>query len=205
MKKAPYIIGITGGTGSGKSAFLQKITERFTDDEVCVISQDDYYKPMDQQPVDENGVINFDLLETIDNEKFSDDIKQLKEGNSVQILEYTFNNPKADAKKITLKPAPVNIVEGLFVFHYPEIREQLDLKLYVETDKYLMLKRRIIRDQKERGYDVDDVMYRFENHFMPTFEKYIEPLKKDADLVIPNYNNFDQALEVISTVIKSNL
>jgi uridine kinase len=200
-----YIIGITGGSGSGKTRFLNGLLSHFTKQEVCLVSQDNYYKPRDEQPVDEQGVKNFDLPESIDFESYKNDIIALKTGNSVTRKEYTFNNPNAPANIITLNPAPVIVVEGIFVQHYREIAELLDLKVFIDAKDHIKLKRRIIRDDKERGYDLEDVLYRYEYHVMPTYEKYIEPYKSEADIIVPNHTDFQEALDVISTFVKSKI
>ena len=201
--KTPYIIGITGGSGSGKTRFLNRLLDQFTASEVCLVSQDNYYRTRDEQPVDAKGIKNFDLPESIDFAEFKKDIIALKEGNSVSRLEYTFNNPKATPKQIELHPAPVLVVEGIFVLHDQEIAKVLDLKVFIEAQDYIKLKRRIIRDDKERGYDLDDVLYRYEHHVMPTYNKYIKPYKKDADIIIPNNTDFSKAMEVLSSFIRT--
>lgn len=201
----PYIIGITGGSGSGKTLFLNSLLDHFTDGEVCLISQDNYYKPRDEQPVDEKGIKNFDLPLSIDFEAYKRDIISLKAGNSVIQQEYTFNNPEAENRQIELKPARVIVVEGLFVLFFKEIADLLDLKVFIEAKDYIKLKRRIIRDDKERGYDLDDVLYRYEHHVMPTYDQYIKPYKSDADLIIPNHKDFSEALEVLTSFVRSKV
>ena len=203
--KTPYIIGITGGSGSGKTRFLNRLLNQFTASEVCLVSQDNYYRNRDEQPVDEKGIKNFDLPESIDFAEFKKDIIALKEGNSVSRPEYTFNNPKATPKQIELHPAPVLVVEGIFVLHDQEIAKVLDLKVFIEAHDYIKLKRRIIRDDKERGYDLDDVLYRYEHHVMPTYDKYIKPYKKDANIIVPNHTDFSEAMAVLSSFIQSKI
>lgn len=205
MSKSPFIIGITGGSGSGKTRFLNGLLRKFSSDEVCLISQDNYYKPRDQQPVDINGVKNFDLPESIDFEAYKDDIEALRAGRSVSRKEYTFNNPEAEPSIIALKAAPVIIVEGIFVLYYKPIAKILDMKLYIDAKDYIKLIRRIVRDDKERGYDLDDVLYRYEHHVMPTYEKHIKPFKSDADIIIPNHKSYDSALDVIETYVRSKI
>jgi len=203
--KTPYIIGITGGSGSGKTRFLNTLLEQFSSTQVCLVSQDNYYRKRDEQPVDSQGVKNFDLPESIDFDEYKNDIMALKEGRSVKRLEYTFNNPGSSPKEIELKPAPVIVVEGIFVLYYKEIADVLDLKVFIEAKDYIKLKRRIIRDDKERGYDLDDVLYRYEHHVMPTYDKYIKPYKKDADIIIPNHKDFSEAMEVMTSFIRSKV
>jgi uridine kinase len=97
------------------------------------------------------------------------------------------------------------VVEGIFVLYYQEIADVLDLKVFIEAKDYIKLKRRIIRDDKERGYDLDDVLYRYEHHVMPTYDKYIKPYKMDADMIIPNHSDFREALEVLSSFIRAKI
>ena len=203
--KSPYIVGITGGSGSGKTRFLNGLLSRFDDSEICLISQDNYYRKRSEQPVDEKGIKNFDLPESIDFGEYKNDIIALYNGEQVVREEYTFNNPDSNPKQIVLNPAPVMVVEGIFVFYYKEIADLLDLKVFIDAKDYIKFKRRIIRDDKERGYDLDDVLYRYEHHVLPTFERYIQPYKEEADLIINNNSDFEKALEVLSGFIKSKL
>ena len=204
MKK-PFTIGITGGSGSGKTYFLQALSSRFKPEEICLISQDHYYKPMAQQPVDANGVINFDLPITIDKSLFHDDLVKLKAGKQVEKLEYTFNNPKAVPRKLVFMPAPIIVVEGLFIQYFEEIEKELDLKIFIEAKDHVKLGRRLKRDLTERGYAIDDTLYRYQFHVMPVYETLIEPLKHNADLVVPNNSQVDRAIDVLCGFLKSKV
>lgn len=201
----PFTIGITGGSGSGKTYFLQGLSACFGAHEICLISQDNYYKPRDQQPIDENGVKNFDLPVSIDREAFRHDLLILKSGQNVVKQEYTFNNPLAETRMLEFKSAPILVVEGLFVQYFEEISNELDLRIFIEAKDHVKLGRRIKRDQVERGYDIDDVLYRYQYHVMPVYERLIEPLKHHADLVIPNNSKFERALDVLVAFLKSRL
>lgn len=201
----PYTIGITGGSGSGKTFFLKKLAEQFSDAEICFISQDNYYHPREQQREDEKGVKNFDLPEAIDHQQFYHDILQLKRGEVLHKTEYVFNNPNLTPKMLIFKPAPVIVIEGLFIQYFPDIEKELDLKVFIEAKDYVKLSRRIRRDSEERGYDLDDVLYRYHHHVMPVYEKLIEPLKHNADMVIPNNSTFHRALEVLMLAIRAKL
>src|SRR5690606_3142065 len=201
----PFTIGITGDSGSGKTYFLKRLSDRFKADQLCLVSQDNYYHPRDMQQEDERGVKNFDLPEAIDHERFVQDIKQLKAGQSITIDEYTFNNPSATPRKLTFKPAPILIIEGLFVQYFPAIERELDLSIFIEAKDYVKLSRRIKRDNEERGYDLNDVLYRYHHHVMPVYERLIEPIKHNADIVIPNNSHFERALEVIILTIQAKL
>ncbi len=201
----PYIIGITGGSGSGKTRFLKQLLEGFDGRHVTCISQDDYYRPREYQLVDKNGELNFDRPESIDYEHFASDLRALSEGKSIQKEEYTFNNPSVEAKTLVRKSAPVILVEGIFIFHYKKISELIDLKIFIDARDYVKLQRRLKRDREERGYDADDVLYKYENHIMPSYQKFIEPYKEEADLVVPNNKDFENALHVIKAAINSKI
>ena len=202
MKK-PFIVGITGGSASGKTLFLERLLSTFEPGEVCLISQDNYYKPRHLQPIDAQGVHNFDTPHSIDFEQYACDIRKIQNGETVHREEYTFNNAAKKPKMLTFEAAPVVVVEGIFVLYYPELAELLDLKIFIDAKDHIKLKRRIIRDKVERGYDLDDVLYRYEMHVMPTYEKYIKPFKNEADLIVPNNSSFDRALDVVRTYLRS--
>ena len=191
----PTVIGITGGSGSGKTLFINKLVENMPT--VAVHSMDNYYIQRTKQPKDEQGVENFDTLDSMDIDRYIADLKQLIKGESVELEEYNYNNPNAEKKKIVIKSSDIILVEGIFALFIAELRELLDLKIFIEAPGFLRLKRRIIRDAEERGYDLSDVLYRFEHHVTPAFRNYIEPSRKWADIIVPNHDNFDKALDVL--------
>ncbi len=201
----PFIIGITGGSGSGKTTFIKHIRERFTDAELCIISQDDYYFPREMQETDGNGVHNFDLPKSIDKKAFHADVEKLLNGEVVEREEYMFNNKEGIPSVKIFKPAPIVIVEGLFVFHYKKIFRLLDMKVFFYAADHLKVIRRILRDKVERGYPIDDVLYRYERHVMPSFKKYIEPYMQDADLIINNNQNFNIGLDTLCGFLTDKL
>ncbi|MCS6820602.1 MAG: AAA family ATPase [Microscillaceae bacterium] len=201
----PYLIGITGGSGSGKTTLLKRLLKQFKETDVCLISQDHYYKPIEEQQIDEQGVVNFDLPEAVNLDKFYEDIFQLCQGKIVEKLEYTFNNPQKTPDLLIFKPAPVILVEGLFIFHYQPIRELLNLKIIIDVEEHIRLKRRILRDNQERGYDLHDVLYRYEKHVSPSYKRYIAAYRYEADLIIPNHHHFDNAFEVLCAFIETKI
>ena len=200
-----YTIGITGGSGSGKTFFIKALASHFRPDEVCLVSQDHYYRPLEKQDTDSKGFKNFDRPGSIDHERLAQDILALKRGQKLQRSEYTFNNPAASPQILEFNPAPILIIEGLFVQYFPEVEKELDLKIFIEAKDHVKLSRRIRRDNEERGYDLDDVLYRYQHHVMPVYESLIEPLKHESDLIIPNNQNFEHALHVLVAAIKSQL
>jgi uridine kinase len=199
------IIGICGGSGSGKTSIIRDIRRQFNEDQLCIISQDEYYRKREEQIRDEKGIQNFDLPYAIRSEEMIADISKLREGEKVSRIEYTYNNELKDPQTVFYQPAPVLIIEGLFIFHFEEIREMCDLKIFVHAEKKLMLDRRIKRDRTERNYPLEDVLYRFEHHVLPAFKKYIKPYKKESDLVIVNNTRYDPGLNVLCGYIRDFL
>jgi uridine kinase len=201
----PLIIGITGGSGSGKTRFINGIQDRFPTDTICLISQDDYYLPRHNQEKDAAGIHNFDRPESIDATAFVRDVRQLMRGETITRTEYTYNNELAQPRELLFKPSPIIIVEGLFVFYYPEMQELLDLKIFIHAKENLKVIRRIKRDRVERNYPLEDVLYRYEHHVLPAFERYIRPFMDESDLVINNNDHFEMGLNVIIGFIRDRL
>jgi len=170
-----------------------------------LISQDNYYHPRDQQFRDEQGVENFDLPSSIDSLAYAADVRMLRAGEEVRRKEYTFNNPNVVPAELVFRPAPIVVVEGIFVFYFEEIAKLLDLKVYIDAQEHVKLHRRIVRDRDERGYDLQDVLYRYTNHVAPTYEKYIQPFKADADIIIPNNRHFENGLAVLIGYLRSKV
>jgi uridine kinase len=205
MTKVSCTIGVTGGSGAGKTFFIKELAKRFDPRDICLISQDHYYKPLEKQQPDTQGVENLDLPSAIDHEQFCADIRRLKQGEVMRRREYTFNNPAARPAELEFKPAPVLIVEGLFIQYFPEIDRELDLSIFIDAKDHLKLARRIRRDSEERGYGLEDVLYRYQYHVMPVYESSIEPLNYKADLIVPNNRHFERALEWLVYAIKGRL
>jgi len=202
----PFIIGIAGGSGSGKTFFLKCFLEHFTDAEVCLVSQDDYYFPVAHNMTpEENKLYNFDVPGTIDREEFYNDITKLINQETIYKKEYTFNNPNTVPKILEIKPAPILIVEGLFIFHFTEIANLLDLRIFIEADDNVALKRRLKRDLEERGYSHDDVMYKWENHVVPAYQEYLLPYKNECEQVIVNNTHIADDIIYVTEAISKEL
>jgi len=206
----PYVIGIAGSSGSGKTFFLKSFLNHFQHDQVTLISQDDYYIPANTKTREENRLYNFDLPTAINRASFSHDIHELFSGNTVYREEYTFNNPDIKPKMLEIKPAPILIVEGLFIFHYEEVNNLLDYRVFLDADESVALQRRLKRDLIERGYDHDDVMYKWTNHVVPSYNEYLVPHKEACDLVIINNTDSpkiidDAANKIYAALNKNNL
>jgi len=183
----PFIIGIAGGSGSGKTFFLKCFLQHFSQNEVSMVSQDDYYFPVPpDMTAEENKLFNFDLPDTIDHQHFEDDINSLLKGRSITKKEYTFNNPNAVPKMLEIKSAPIIIVEGLFILYFKKLSALLDMKIFIDADDDIALQRRLKRDLIERGYSHDDVMYKWINHVVPAYKEYLLPYKDECDQIITN-------------------
>ncbi|MFT4680597.1 MAG: uridine kinase [Flavobacteriales bacterium] len=205
QKVQPYIIGIAGGSASGKTSFLARMQKKLGENMVAIVSQDNYYLPKEHQEKDSNGEVNFDLPTSIDSQRFFKDVVALASGKSIEIDEYTFNNSERKALKVVVNPAPIIVVEGLFVFHYPQIREFLDLRVYIDVREDIKLHRRIKRDGTERGYNEDVVRYQWKNHVMPSFKKFLKPYRDDSNIIITNNINYTKGLEVLCDHLKWRL
>lgn len=201
MNNKPFIIGIAGGSGSGKTFFLNSFLHHFKQDEVTLVSQDDYYFPAGEMTQEENKLYNFDLPRTIDHEQFLLDIKKLIKGEVIYKKEYNFNNPLAVTKILEINPAPIIIVEGLFILHFQEIAALLDHRIFVEAEDQVALQRRIKRDGMERGYPEEDVLYKWHNHVVPAYQEFLLPYKGTCDtLVVNNHDTPDDIIKITQEI-----
>jgi uridine kinase len=206
MNKKPFVIGIAGGSGSGKTFFLKCFLNHFKQEEISLLSQDDYYYRVGHNmTAEENKLYNFDLPSTIDNSQFLSDIKKLINGETVYQKEYTFNNPNAEPKLLEIKPAPIVMVEGLFILHFEKIAEMLDMKIFIDTDEKIALERRLKRDLIERGYPEGDVLYKWNNHVRPAFNDFLLPYKNSCDKIITNNTHVAEDIIQITSEISNHL
>jgi uridine kinase len=205
MSFRPYIVGISGGSASGKSSFLNDIFKKMPEKSISLVSQDNYYVPKEFQVKDENGKENFDLPTSIDRKAFYDDMYKLMQNETIVINEYTFNNDAAQNRKIIVKPAPIIILEGLFIFYYEEIRQVLDLSIYIDAKDEVKLERRLKRDSEERGYPEAEVLYQWHNHVLPSYYKYLRPYRDLAHVIVTNNTNYQKGLQVIVDHLKQRL
>ncbi len=192
-----YVMGIAGGSASGKTSFLRELKEIMPEGSLCIVSQDNYYKPQEEQQRDRQGQVNYDLPTSIDRTSFHKDLMRLINGETIERTEYTFNNPEAKPKTVRMEPARIIVVEGLFVFHYTEIRNLLDLRIYLDVREDIKLQRRIQRDSVERGYPEHIVRYQWDNHVMPSYKKFLKPYRDEAHLIITNNISYTKGLEVL--------
>ncbi|MCZ2356819.1 MAG: uridine kinase [Bacteroidia bacterium] len=193
----PYLVGISGGSASGKTFLLKSLRSAFSSEELTLVSQDNYYKDRNQQTVHEDGTINFDHPNALNLDLFHDHLKLLIEGQSVKIREYHFNNPQKAPSTVEYHPAPIIIVEGLFVMYLPQTRNLVDLKIFVEAEEPIKIFRRAQRDLHERGYSIENTLSQYVKHVYPMYRQYIEPVKHFCDFIIPNNESCATASHVI--------
>tara|TARA_R110002049_G_scaffold68060_3_gene176494 strand:- start:3686 stop:4291 length:606 start_codon:yes stop_codon:yes gene_type:complete len=199
------IIGIAGGTGSGKTTVVNQIIKQLPTDEVCVISQDSYYNATDDMPYEERTKINFDHPRAIDFELIIKHLKALKAGKTVNQPVYSFVTHNRTKDTVKTHPRKVVIVEGILIFNNKDLRDLFDIKIFVhaETDERLI--RRLKRDITERGRDIDEVLSRYQSTLKPMHQQFIEPTKNFADLIIPNDRYNTVAIDIVRTVINERL
>lgn len=199
-----FVLGITGGTGSGKTYVSKQLQEKLSElgFGVTLFDQDQYFFDDDTVPKDENGQPNFDTTDSLDLPKFKSDFFKLLNGEKVIQKRYNYNKPIEDGmESVVFMPNEIIIVEGIFSLYYDQIFKSCNMTIFVDADFDTKIKRRIKRDSEERGYDKNDVLYKFDYHVKPAYKKYIEPLKNKCDIIIKNSGDHDDLPESINSVL----
>lgn len=205
-KTKMLVIGIAGGTGSGKTTVVNNILRDLNAESVIVISQDNYYKDHPELSFDERSKINFDHPRSIDFELLKEHVALLKNGISIEQPVYSFITHSRKEETILTHPQSVIIVEGILVLTDADLRDLFDVKIFVHADSDERLIRRVRRDIQERGRDLDEVLTRYQKTLKPMHQQFIEPSKNYADIIIPNMKKKNSvAIKVLSTVIKEKL
>lgn len=199
------IIGIAGGTGSGKTTVVNQIINELPADEVCVISQDSYYKETSGLSYQERTKINFDHPKAIDFDLLVAHINKLKQGVIIEQPVYSFVTHNRIKDTLKTHPRKVIIVEGILIFNSSRLRDLFDIKIFVHADADERLIRRVRRDIEERGRDVNEVLSRYQNTLKPMHQQFIEPTKNYADIIIPNDRYNTVAVDIVRTVISEKL
>lgn len=199
------IIGIAGGTGSGKTTVVQQIMNELPDTEVGIISQDSYYKVTDNLSFDERTLINFDHPRSIDFELLVKHLQELKSGKSINQPVYSFVKHNRTNDFVLTHPRKVMIVEGILILTNLELRKMFDIKIFVHAEPDERLIRRLKRDIAERGRDMEEVLHRYQNTLKPMHDQFIEPSKTYADIIIPNDKYNTVAIDVVRTVINQKI
>lgn len=199
------IIGIAGGTGSGKTTVVQQIINELPNEDVTVISQDSYYKATDNLPYEERTKINFDHPRAIDFKLLVEHLIELRAGNTIDQPVYSFAAHNRTKDTVKTKPSKVIIVEGILIFSKKKVRELLDIKVFVHADSDERLIRRLRRDIQERSRDMDEVLQRYQETLKPMHDQFIEPMKEYADIIIPNNKYNTVAVDIVRTIINERL
>ena len=199
------IIGIAGGTGSGKTTVVNKIARQFSIDEVAILSQDSYYKDNSHLTLEERRLLNFDHPESIEFSLLNKHLEQLKSGKSIEEPEYSYLTCTRSGKTTTIYPKPVVIVEGILILCNSSLRKLMDIKVFVDCDSDVRLSRVIQRDIIDRGRDVQETLKRYEDTVRPSHLQFIEPTKRFADIIVPEGGNNEVAIRILTNFIKQIL
>lgn len=197
-------IGIAGGTGSGKSTITKKIMEYFGGD-VSVVNHDNYYKAHNDMSYEERCLLNYDHPDAFENDLMIQHLKQLKAGNSIQCPVYDYTVHNRSQETVTIHPAKVIIVEGILILADKELCDQMDIRVYVDTDADVRILRRIIRDVKKRGRTLESVIDQYLTTVKPMHEAFVEPSKKNAHVIIPEGGRNQVALDMVIGRISQHL
>ena len=198
------VIGIAGGTGSGKTTITRKLIQRFGH-EVSVIYHDNYYKAHHNMPYEERAKLNYDQPDAFDTDQLIEAVRALKKGRSVVCPVYDYSIHDRSEKTITVKPARVVIVEGILIFENKELCDLMDIKVFVDADADVRILRRIVRDVRDRGRSLESVVSQYLNTVKPMHEKYVEPSKRNADIIVPQGGHNRVALEMVMERVRAHL
>ncbi|MEE4198885.1 MAG: uridine kinase [Bacteroidales bacterium] len=200
-----FIIGIAGGTGSGKTTVVKKIIARLPKDEVAIIAQDSYYRDNGHLPMEERQEINFDHPRSLEFKLLIDHIKKLKEGKAIEQPIYSYLTCTRSKETISVTPKKVIIIEGILILQNAQLRNLMDIKVFVDADSDDRLMRVIQRDLVERGRSVSKVLNRYEKTVKPMHLQFIEPTKKYADIIIPQGGENTVGIDILTSIIEKNL
>lgn len=190
------IIAVAGGSASGKSSIVKHIDRHFKDD-LIVIGHDNYYKAHDDISFDQRAKLNYDYPGAFDNKLFYEDLKKLQKGQSIEMPTYDYTVHTRSDKTITIHPTKIILIEGILVLEDKNVRNITDTKVFIDADSDVRLQRRILRDTKERGRSLDSVLEQFIKQVKPMHEKYVEPTKKYADIIIPRGAKNTKGIEIL--------
>ena len=198
------VVGIAGGTGSGKTTITRKLVRQLGPD-VSVISYDNYYTAHHDMPFEERCKLNYNHPDSFDTELFLRDIRALKAGKTVQCPVYDYTIHDRSDETIPIKPASVIIAEGILIFASPEICREMDIKIFVDTDADVRIIRRIMRDVRDRGRSLDSVVNQYLTTVKPMHEQFVEPSKRRADIIIPEGGHNQVAFEMVLQRIRAHI
>ena len=199
------LIGITGGTGCGKTTVVNQIVQEIPKGEVSVISQDAYYNDLSHLTFEERTKVNFDHPKSLDFDLLKEHLSQLKQGKMIMQPTYSFVEHNRTPQVIPIAPCKVIIVEGILIFSHPDLRDLFDIKIFVHADSDERLIRRIKRDTTERGRDIQEVLNRYQTTLKPMHPQFIEPTKQYAYIIIPNNRHTKVAIDIVKTIVHNRI
>ena len=198
------VIGIAGGTGSGKTTITRNLVNHFGSD-VSVIHHDNYYKAHHSMSMEERSLLNYDHPNAFDTDMLVEHLRQLKEGRSVRCPVYDFSIHDRTEETITITPSRVIVVEGILIFENKELCDQMDIKIFVDTDADVRILRRIVRDVRKRGRTLESVVNQYLSTVKPMHEQFVEPSKKNADIIIPEGGHNQVAMDMVIKRVSAHL
>lgn len=198
------VIGIAGGTGSGKTTITRRIMQKFGGN-VSVIYHDNYYKAHHNMSYSERAKLNYDHPDAFDTDLLIEDLKKLRRGEGVRCPVYDYTIHDRSEKTVYIKPARVIVVEGILIFQSPELCKLMDIKIFVDTDADVRILRRIVRDVRDRGRSLESVVNQYLNTVKPMHEQFVEPSKRKADIIIPEGGHNQVALEMVLERVRAHL
>ncbi|MFV0388940.1 MAG: uridine kinase [Pyrinomonadaceae bacterium] len=198
------IIGISGGTGSGKTTIAREFVERLGSGRAELIEQDSYYRNLANIPLDERRLANFDHPDSVDFEALCEQLSALKNGEAVEVPIYDFSTHTRSEKTRTVFPAPVIVVEGILILSQRKLNELIDVKVFVDTPDDIRLVRRIRRDIQERGRTLEQTLEQYERTIRPMHLEYVAPGKDVADIILPASKGSDDAIEMLTNLVRSS-
>ncbi len=201
--KDVVVIGVAGGTGSGKSTLVKRLQEAFKNDDVATICHDFYYKAHPELSYEERTKLNYDHPAAFDTDMLVEHIRQLKEGKNIECPVYSFVEHNRTTETLPVAPSKVIIIDGILIFENEELRDMMDIKVYVDTDADLRLARRILRDVRERGRSMESVISQYTKTVKPMHEQFVEPSKRYADVIIPEGGFNSVAVSMLIQSIRS--
>lgn len=199
------VIGIAGGTGSGKTTVAHRIVNRIGTDHVALISQDSYYKHQPHLTMDQRAAVNYDHPHSFDNELLLEHLKRLRSGAGVDVPVYSFSEHIRLPETVRLEPKPVIVLEGILVLADELLRKVMDIKVFVDTDADVRVLRRISRDLNERGRTIESVYAQYLETVKPMHEAFIEPSKRHADLIVPEGGENEIAISLLASRIEQSI
>ena len=199
------VVGIAGGTGSGKTTLANKLYQHFGSRQVSMINHDSYYKRHDDMTYEERCQLNYDHPDSFDTDLMVEQLHQLKAGQAVDVPVYDYTVHNRSDKTVHVEPAPIILVEGILIFASQELCDEMDLKVFVDTDADVRILRRILRDVKKRARSLDSVVTQYLTTVKPMHEQFVEPSKRKADLIIPEGGRNAAALDMLIKWMSNHL